>query len=344
MIKKIIPYILIIVVLVGVFNTTNAQSPTKPCLLPDKTTVTLSQADCLLANGTWGSQTTTDDKNYHYLAPLPGIGENFDPTQPGNLGTYLNIMINLFIGICAVLAVIMIVMGGLEYMTSELISSKEHGKERINSAIFGLILALGAWTILYTINPDLLNTEFSSLKNVEVVITLDDALFAETEESVSTAGTSYKLKGSRTAGISNFLNTGGCSSLNKITVDTKTNKANFCGGTNCVSIPVGFGKNGIAEVGQGKSGDGKTPKGTYTTDSDRRIASGGVAAQSRNGYNLGAAFINIGVILNGSNRGIGFHGSASGNMGTTNGCVRMTNDDLAALAPCIKTGTTVVIQ
>lgn len=136
-----------------------------PQVLQNKT-----KKECADLNGIWGRK--PEDKTYHFLAPLPGLEEPFDPTQPGNLGTYLNIMINLFIGICAVLAVIMIVMGGLEYMTSELISSKEHGKERINSAIFGLILALGAWTILYTINPDLLNTELSSLKNVEVVIDL----------------------------------------------------------------------------------------------------------------------------------------------------------------------------
>jgi hypothetical protein len=50
-------------------------------------------------------------------------------------------------------------MGGIEYMTSELVSSKEAGKERIRDALFGLLLALGAWTLLYTINPDLLKSD-----------------------------------------------------------------------------------------------------------------------------------------------------------------------------------------
>jgi TRAP-type C4-dicarboxylate transport system permease small subunit len=68
-------------------------------------------------------------------------------------------MIQIFIGICAVLAVIMIVWGGIEYMTSELISGKDAGRERIRDAVFGLILALGAWLLLYTINPQLLNSE-----------------------------------------------------------------------------------------------------------------------------------------------------------------------------------------
>ncbi|MBU0999395.1 pilin [Patescibacteria group bacterium] len=100
---------------------------------------------------------------YVLLAPLPDDNgetiDTFDPTAEGSgaLGDYLNIMIKLFIGICAVLAVIMIVMGGIEYMTTELISGKEAGKERILHAIFGLLLALSAWTLLYTINPNLLN-------------------------------------------------------------------------------------------------------------------------------------------------------------------------------------------
>jgi hypothetical protein len=70
-------------------------------------------------------------------------------------------MITIFIGICAVLAVVMIVIGGLEYMTSELPGNKEHGKERITGAVFGLILALGAYALLYTINPNLLNSDLA---------------------------------------------------------------------------------------------------------------------------------------------------------------------------------------
>ena len=74
-------------------------------------------------------------------------------------------------GMWGVLAMIMIMAGGLEYMTTELISNKEQAKERIANAIFGLLLALGAYTILYTINPELLNTNIKIEKQtIEVVI------------------------------------------------------------------------------------------------------------------------------------------------------------------------------
>jgi len=106
---------------------------------------------------------------YVPLAPLPGMPANYDTSQTSSLGVYLNLMIQIFIGICAVLAVIMIVMGGIEYMTSELISNKEHAKEKIRGAIFGLLLALGAYLILYMINPNLLKTDLSSLKSMTVL-------------------------------------------------------------------------------------------------------------------------------------------------------------------------------
>ena len=100
------------------------------------------------------------------------------------MGGYLNLMIKLFIGICAVLAVIMIVIGGIQYMTTELISSKEEGKKRILGAIFGLLLALGAYTLLYTINPNLLKSDLSKLIDVTVEVDLNDNI-AQTYDPVT---------------------------------------------------------------------------------------------------------------------------------------------------------------
>src|SRR5258708_283862 len=78
--------------------------------------------------------------NYVLLQSLPcdtgpDCFKNFDTGNDKALGTYLNIMIKLCIGIAAVLAMIMIVMGGIEYMTSELMSHKQEGRERVTNAI-----------------------------------------------------------------------------------------------------------------------------------------------------------------------------------------------------------------
>jgi len=160
---KYIKYILILIVLAGIFGLvtkTNAGSGENCVGNHDLTT----KEQCESAGNTW-----TSDIGYQLLAPLPcttpgsnGCDMNgkltaFNPAQPDNLGKYLNLMIKIFIGLCAVLSVVMVVIGGMEYMTSELISSKEAGKERIQHALLGLLIALGAYALLFTINPDLLN-------------------------------------------------------------------------------------------------------------------------------------------------------------------------------------------
>lgn len=104
-----------------------------------------------------GSTPVNTETDYKPLAPLPGLDDPYDTTGECPLGRYLNLMIKLIIGIATVLAMVMIVLGGMEYMTSELISSKEAGKDKIKNAIIGLLIALGAWLILNTINPTLLN-------------------------------------------------------------------------------------------------------------------------------------------------------------------------------------------
>lgn len=104
----------------------------------------------LLQNGNAG---------YELIQKLPTVDPKFDTESPGAFGKYLNAMIKLFIGLCAVTAVVMIIIGGLEYSTSELSSNKADGKDKIQNALLGLLLALMSWLLLNTINPDLLNTD-----------------------------------------------------------------------------------------------------------------------------------------------------------------------------------------
>ncbi len=142
--------------------------------------------------------------SYQLLAPLPcppGASncngkniENINTTD--GLGAYLNPMITIFIGLCAVLSVVMIVVGGLEYMTSELSHSKEAGKEKIMQAVLGLIIALGAWALLNTINPDLLKSEFNpgavtSTVNDQSSGTCDNQEYLNNEQECKNSGANW---------------------------------------------------------------------------------------------------------------------------------------------------------
>ena len=67
-------------------------------------------------------------------------------------------MYQLGVGIATALAVLMVIWGGVEYITTDAIGGKEEGKEKVQNAILGLLLALGSYLILQTINPAFLNT------------------------------------------------------------------------------------------------------------------------------------------------------------------------------------------
>lgn len=107
--------------------------------------------------------------------PLPQPGPDTDPGGPpggtytplvtlpnitynrGSIGGYLGGLFNFFLGLAALLAVVVISFGGIQYITTDAIQGKSDGKAKINQALLGLLLALAAFIILNTINPDLVN-------------------------------------------------------------------------------------------------------------------------------------------------------------------------------------------
>ena len=68
-------------------------------------------------------------------------------------------IIQIIIGLAGLLAVIMIVVGGVQYMTTDAFAGKSDARTTITKALLGLILALGSYLILKTINPNLLQLE-----------------------------------------------------------------------------------------------------------------------------------------------------------------------------------------
>jgi hypothetical protein len=80
----------------------------------------------------------------------------FDANGDTKLSQFLSQAFSFGLAIAAALSVIMIVWGGVEIMLSESVFKKDDGKKKIQDAIYGLLLALVSWLILYTINPDIL--------------------------------------------------------------------------------------------------------------------------------------------------------------------------------------------
>lgn len=113
---------------------------------------------------------------YELLAPIPGIGVTdqatgrsaIDKISEYELGEYINVLFQVAMGILMLLAVIMIIVAGVEYMTVESFFGKSRAKQRITGALTGLILGLGIFVILRTINPELLEVNFG--KDVDTVV------------------------------------------------------------------------------------------------------------------------------------------------------------------------------
>lgn len=133
--------------------------------------------------------------NYQLLVPLPdATGELKNINVSGNnaLGQYLNTIIRLIIGLAAVLAVVKIVIAGIQYITSELPGVKGEAKGSIMNAIIGLLVALGAWVIINTVNPAALNT------NVQIAQT---TIQFESEEEILPTSNLFDLGSPPSGGV-----------------------------------------------------------------------------------------------------------------------------------------------
>lgn len=90
------------------------------------------------------------------FVPLVGI-----PQLAGadTLGAYINALYALSISIAALLAVIKIIIAGVKWMLSDVVSSKQQAKSDIQGALLGLLIVISAVLVLGQINPQLVATD-----------------------------------------------------------------------------------------------------------------------------------------------------------------------------------------
>lgn len=209
---------------------------------------------------------------YSLLAPLTGtIGPGTSPT----LSTYLQGIVQVLIGIAGILAVIMVVVGGIELMGTPSASGKSAAKEKIWNAVFGVLLAIGAWVLLNTINPLLLSSE---LRLTDVAAPATNAPSGPATDPYPTkpgwyfkysdaSGTHYNPAGSSAetcaallapaaAAGKTVLETNGQKCFQVLSPGTSTPASELatrnalCGNNSCVgSTPIGINNRPCANVG-----------------------------------------------------------------------------------------------
>jgi hypothetical protein len=116
------------------------------------------------------------------LAPLPCIESPATDNNPGvtceggngslqkkvDFKTYVQYTINLLIGLSAVVAVVMMVWGGIEYMYNASFQGKKEGLERAKNAVIGFVLILTSYIIMRTIDPRLVEIPNSLVPQITI--------------------------------------------------------------------------------------------------------------------------------------------------------------------------------
>lgn len=88
---------------------------------------------------------------YTPMVGIPGVDPNSD------FNSYINALYALSISVAALLAVIKIVIAGVRWMLTDIVTSKAQAKKDIQGALIGLLVVLMAVLILTVINPYLVN-------------------------------------------------------------------------------------------------------------------------------------------------------------------------------------------
>ena len=87
-----------------------------------------------------------------------------------NLPLYIKKFYNFAVGVIAIVAVIMIMIGGLQWIfAAGNPTTITSAKSNISSAVSGLVLVLCSYVILYTINPNLVNLKLEPVAPIDTI-------------------------------------------------------------------------------------------------------------------------------------------------------------------------------
>jgi hypothetical protein len=97
---------------------------------------------------------TCDETGTCTYTPL----EPISPAESGayDMATFIKEMFKILFSISGLIAVVALTAGGIQYMMSEVPGIKAASLDRIKAAMYGILILIGSYVILHTINPQLL--------------------------------------------------------------------------------------------------------------------------------------------------------------------------------------------
>jgi len=153
--------------------------------------------ECSQQNGIWGSSDEMKTpipkhcyggdpaENYCYPDPEPMPLEILigapgqEVAQVDDLAEYVAAWYQWLLYAGVIIAVVMIMIGGVQYMVGKGMGSIDSAKKRIQSAIIGLVILFGAYIILSTVNPQLVLLQIPKYPMIKQVVYVDDSVKCE---------------------------------------------------------------------------------------------------------------------------------------------------------------------
>ncbi len=125
----------------------------------------ITHAEELPTAKTYTEQTGIDASagSYELISPIGNLSKIQDVSDNG-FSDFVNLLIRIAIALAGAIAVVMLIIGGIQYMGTDSVWEKGESRSRMTSAIIGLVLLLTSYFILFNINPDLVNIRIGGLR------------------------------------------------------------------------------------------------------------------------------------------------------------------------------------
>ena len=132
------------------------------------------------------------------------------------LGEYINGLYGFLLSIGGIFAVLMIMIGGIQYVISRGGGEATEAKKRIGNAITGLVLLFSVFIILYTVNPGMISFDALTISTIDPIQYL-----MESDSSTDNGSGSSGMADARALGI-NCSGSGDVSEIAEEFVDKVT--------------------------------------------------------------------------------------------------------------------------
>ncbi|MBU0646276.1 pilin [Patescibacteria group bacterium] len=147
-----------------------------PRAFPENNIRCFDSSYCEGQNGIWAAeQTPACMPGYRYCYPkasqvpislIVPIGET---DAVADVGDYISAIYTWLLGAALTVAIVMVMIGGLQYVISAGGGKAKEAKDRISNAVIGFVLLLFAYVILFTVNPNLLDLTMPPIPMVKTV-------------------------------------------------------------------------------------------------------------------------------------------------------------------------------